>query len=176
MLPVSLAYMSTHSLTIHSLPRHSQDIEELPRKITYHFCNPENWDAISRIIDCLGVEGMSGDETDTPTEVYPKIVRQVEILWISPHISQLFQAVNSYEPALQEGNMCSRLGNAPLPHHYEPCMKNTLSRPIPNLPCNWYSDTWFRGLFAGQRVALLVLADGELPTLVSATLCSPAQN
>ena len=122
------------------------------------------------------MEGMSGDETDTPTGVYPKTVRQVEILWISPHISQLFQAVNSYEPALQEGNMRSHLGNTLLPRHYEPCMKNTLSRPIPNLPHNWYSDTWFRGLFAGQCVALSALADGELPTLVSATLCSPAQN
>ena len=121
------------------------------------------------------MEGMSGDKTDTPTGVYPKTVRQVEILWISPRISQLFQAVDSYEPALREGNMCSHLGNALLPCHYEPRMKNTLSRPIPNLPCNWYSDTWFRGLFAGQRVALLALADGKLPTLVSAMLCSPAQ-
>ena len=141
-----------------------------------HFHDPENWDAISRIIDHLSIEGMSGDETDTPTGVYPKTVRQVEILWISPCILQLFQAVNSYEPALQEGNMHSCLGNTLLPCHYEPCMKNTLSRPIPNLPHNWYSDAWFRGLFSGQHVALSALADGKLPTLVIATLCLPAQN
>ena len=44
---------------------------------------------------------MSGDETDTPTGVYPKAVRHIEIPWISPHISQLFEAVDSYKSSLR---------------------------------------------------------------------------
>ena len=113
---------------------------------------------------------MSGDETDTPTGVYPKAVRSIEIPWISPRISQLFEAVDSYESSLRVENMCSHVGNAPLHHHYEPHSKNIRAKAIPHLPRNWYDNAWFRGLLAGQRTVLFVIAEVEIPTLVNAIL------
>ena len=113
---------------------------------------------------------MSGDETDTPTGVYPKAVRSIEIPWISPRISQLFEAVDSYESSLRVENMCSHVGNAPLHRHYEPPSKNIQAKAIPHLPQNWYDDTWFRGLLTGQRMVLSVIAEVKIPTLVNAIL------
>ena len=113
---------------------------------------------------------MSGDETDTPTGVYPKAVRRIEIPWISPRISQLFEAVDSYESSLRVENMRSHVGNAPLHRHYEPHSKNIRAKVIPHLPRNWYNDAWFRGLLAGQHTVLSVISDVKIPTLVSAIL------
>ena len=79
----SMSYVYVHSLT----SRHSRDTKGLPRN------------TIFKIIDCLGAEGMSGDETDT-TGVNPKAVRRIEIPWISSCISQLFETVDSYESSL----------------------------------------------------------------------------
>jgi hypothetical protein len=132
------------------------------------FCDSQNWDTIFKIINRLGAEGMSGDETDTPTGVYPKAVRHIEIPWISPRISQLFEAVDSYESSLRVETMRSHVGNAPLHRHYEPRSKNIRAKVIPHLPRNWYDDAWFKGLLAGQRTVLSVIADVEIPTLVSA--------
>ena len=113
---------------------------------------------------------MSGDETDTASGVCPKFVRRVEIPWLSPRISQLVHAMDSYEPSVREESMYSRLGNTSLARHYEPCKKNTRTKAISSLPRNWYDDVWFRGLSAGERTFLSVLADVELPSLVSAII------
>ncbi|KAG6381508.1 hypothetical protein JVT61DRAFT_92 [Boletus reticuloceps] len=135
-----------------------------------HFRDAETWDAVSRVTERLGLEGMSGDETDTPPGVYPKAVRRIEISWINPRISQLFHAVDSYESSIREENMRSRLGNAPLLRHYEPRTKNMRAKAISSLPRNWYDDSWFKGLSTGERVALSAGEDAELPTLASVSL------
>ena len=89
---------------------------------------------ISKIIECLGVEGMSGDVTDAPSSIFTKSVRRVEIPWLSPHISKLFRAVDSYEPSVREENMHSHLGNTSLLCHYESCKKNARAKAISSLP------------------------------------------
>ena len=125
---------------------------------------------ISKIIERLGVEGMSGDETDAPSSIFTKSVRHVEIPWLSPHISELFRAVDSYEPSVREENMRSHLGNTSLLRHYESCKKNARAKAISSLPRNWYDDGWVRALSAGERAFLFALADVELPSLVSAII------
>ena len=89
---------------------------------------------ISQIVERLGVEGMSGDETDAPSSILTKSVRCVEIPWLTPHISELFQAVDSYEPSVREENMHSHLGNTSLLQHYKLCKKNTQAKAISLLP------------------------------------------
>ena len=66
--------------------------------------------------------------------------------------------------------MHSHVGNAPLHRHYKPHSKNIQAKAIPHLPRNWYNDMWFRGLLTGQRMVLSMIADVEIPTLVSAIL------
>ncbi|KAG6372577.1 hypothetical protein JVT61DRAFT_7690 [Boletus reticuloceps] len=129
------------------------------------FRKPETWEEVSKVIDRLGVEGMSGDETDSPPGVYPKAVRRIETPWINSRISQLLQAVDSYESSLREENMLSPLGNAPFLRHYESRTKNMRAKAIHSLPKNWYDELWFRGLSSGERDFLFVVADVELPAL-----------
>ncbi|KAG2088937.1 uncharacterized protein F5147DRAFT_780815 [Suillus discolor] len=76
--------------------------------------NPQSWDTIRRIIDWLDVDGMSGDETDTPLGVTPKIVRHVALPWISPAITDLLHAIESYVPTVYEENMSVPVGNSSL--------------------------------------------------------------
>lgn len=109
---------------------------------------------------------MSGDETDSPPGIYPKVLRRIEIPWLSPSISQLLHAVESYEPSLREENMRSHIGNSSLRRYFEPRKKNNLAKPLAGLPRNWYSDEWFRGLSTGQRAILSPKNDVELPKLV----------
>ena len=65
--------------------------------------DPEKWDAVHKIIDTLGVEGMSGDETDCPPAAKPKALRRLELPWINPGISRLFQSVDVTVHLLSHG-------------------------------------------------------------------------
>ncbi|KAG2339088.1 hypothetical protein BDR05DRAFT_1003630 [Suillus weaverae] len=77
--------------------------EKIIKQNRHH--NPQSWDMIKRIIDWLDLDGMSGDETNTPPGVKPKIVRHVAIPWISLAITDLLHAVESYTPTVYEENM-----------------------------------------------------------------------
>lgn len=129
-------------------------------------CNPQTWDTIRHIIDWLDVDGMSGDETDTPLGANPKIVRQVALPWISPTITGLLHAVESYAPATYKENMSIPVGNASLPRLVEAkrTSKNTVA--IAWLPRNWYDDNWYKVNSSSARALLGVHKDFEVPFLV----------
>ena len=76
--------------------------------------DPETWDSIRRIIDHLDIEGISGDETDTPPGAQPKVVRCMALPWLNPVISELFDCVESYNSALHEERMTMHTGNSSL--------------------------------------------------------------
>jgi len=128
--------------------------------------NPQNWDTIKRIIDRLDVDGMSGDETDTAIGVKPKIVRRVALPWISPAITDLLHAVESYAPATYEENMSIPVGNTSLPRYLEARRTSQNSIAIARLPRNWYNDTWYKVNASGIQALLDVRKDFEVPCLV----------
>jgi hypothetical protein len=128
--------------------------------------NPQNWDTIKRIIDRLDVDGMSGDETDTAIGVKPKIVRRVALPWISPAITNLLHAVESYAPATYEENMSIPVGNTSLPRYLEARRTSQNSIAIARLPRNWYNDAWYKVNASGIRALLDVRKDFEVPCLV----------
>ncbi|KAF9232692.1 hypothetical protein BU15DRAFT_80961 [Melanogaster broomeanus] len=127
--------------------------------------DPAKWDTIRTIIECLDLEGMSGDETDSTSGVKPKVVRRVELPWISSAISTLFNSVESYESALREENMLEKIGNSSLERHFEARRKNGKATAVPGLPRNWYNDNWFQGLTHGAHSMLSACKDVPVPTL-----------
>jgi hypothetical protein len=124
------------------------------------------WDTIRRIIDRLDVDGMSGDETDTPIGAKPKIVRRVALPWISPEISDLLHAVESYAPATYEENMSVAVGNTSLSRFTEAKRTSKTSIAIARLPRNWYHDNWYKVNSSSARALLDARKDFEIPRLV----------
>lgn len=128
--------------------------------------NPETWDTIRRIIDRLDVDGMSGDETDTPLGAKPKTVRRVALPWISPVITGLLHAVESYAPATYEENMSVPVGNSSLPRLMTAKRTAQTSIAITSLPRNWYDDQWYKANSSSARALLGARKDFEVPNLV----------
>ncbi|KAF8833330.1 hypothetical protein BDN67DRAFT_986104, partial [Paxillus ammoniavirescens] len=97
--------------------------------------DPEKWDVIRKITQQLDVEGMSGDETDYILGI-KKVVRRIELSWISPVISNLFKSVESYQSAFQEENMLEKVGNTSLECRWEAGRKVRKAAAILGLPRN----------------------------------------
>ncbi|KAG1868915.1 hypothetical protein C8R48DRAFT_671469 [Suillus tomentosus] len=119
--------------------------------------NTDIWDMIKRIIDRLDVEGMSGDETDTAPGVTPKVV--------SPDITQLLHAVESYAPATHEENMTVPIGNSSLQRISEQKRMLHMSIAIQQLPRNWYNDDWYKANSSSARALLGARKTLALPLL-----------
>jgi hypothetical protein len=128
--------------------------------------NPQTWDTIRRIINRLDVDGMSGDETETPLGVNPKKLRRVALPWISPEITGLLHAVESYAPATYEENMSVPIGNASLPRLMEAKRTSQNSIAIARLPRNWYDGNWYKVNSSSAKPLLGVRKDFEIPFLV----------
>lgn len=129
--------------------------------------DPERWDSIHKMIGRLGVEGMSGDESDSPPVSKPKTLRRIELPWIDLSISHLFKSLETYESAVRQENMLEQIGNSSLKRHWEAGRKELRSTPVPGLPRNWYDDLWFQGLTTGARSMLSARKDVDIPSLVS---------
>ncbi|KAG1766577.1 hypothetical protein EDD22DRAFT_950504 [Suillus occidentalis] len=124
-----------------TLQRHQKIVEQNRHQ------NRETWDTIMCVIEQLNIDGMSGDETDTPPGVIPKVTRRVDLPWLSPDITWLLHAVESFTPATYKENMTVPIGNSSLPHILEQkCMAHN-SIVIQKLLHNWYDDTWFNARF-----------------------------
>ncbi|KAG0692290.1 hypothetical protein DFH29DRAFT_1008929 [Suillus ampliporus] len=124
--------------------------------------NPQMWDTIRRIIDQLDVDGMSGDETDTSIGAKPKIVRHIALPWISPEITDLLHAVESYTPVTYEENMSVAVGNTLLSRFTEARRTSKNSIAIAQLPRNWYHDNWYKVNSSSAQALLDVHKDFEI--------------
>ncbi|KAG2094042.1 uncharacterized protein F5147DRAFT_779138 [Suillus discolor] len=127
--------------------------------------NPDTWDTIKHIINWLDVDGVSGDETDMPIGVTPKVIRRVGLPWLNPDITHLLHAVESYAPATHEENMTIPIGNSSLPRILEPKRTAQNSIAIQWLPRNWYNDHWYKANSTSAHALLGARKPLILPTL-----------
>lgn len=116
---------------------------------------------------------MSGDETETPLGANPKKVRRVALPWISPEITGLLHAVESYAPAIYEENMSVPVGNASLPRLMEAKRTSQNSIAIARLPRNWYDGNWYKVNSSSAKALLGVRKDFEIPFLVRSCVFEP---
>ncbi|KAF7969101.1 hypothetical protein HWV62_28302 [Athelia sp. TMB] len=63
--------------------------------------NPAIWGNVSTALNKLGIQGMSGDETDTQSHRAKKM-RRMKHSWLNPKITELWAALDSYEHAVME--------------------------------------------------------------------------
>jgi len=129
------------------------------------------WKKLKKIHAELGQDGMSSDETDTEqTGLQAKIVRRIPKVWISPAVSDLWNAVEKYG----KGRVNS-IGNTPYTRIFEPSPSSRTQQNmpaqrrlcVPGLPSNYYCDLWLRGLSPAQRAQVDRKSPRELPSYVS---------
>ena len=86
---------------------------------------------------------MSSDETDDE-QPRSKRVRRITLGWISPSISSLFRAVDSYYDDPMEGlPLKDPRGNRAHPRMYDSTKTDTTRRTLPGLPVNFYNHQWW---------------------------------
>ncbi|KAH7906573.1 hypothetical protein BJ138DRAFT_1117447 [Hygrophoropsis aurantiaca] len=106
--------------------------------------NPQLWSQIGAIVARLDVDGMSGDETDSPPG-QPKQTRRTALNWRSAELSEMFDAVESYEGAFRAESMKTAKGNQRFARKYA-SVNVEVGKPVLGLPRNWYSDQWVQSL------------------------------
>ncbi|KAG2362924.1 hypothetical protein BDR07DRAFT_1484270 [Suillus spraguei] len=94
-----------------------------------------------RVIEQLNIDGMSGDETDTPPGVLPRL------------------------QATYEENMTVPIGNLSLPCILEQKRTAHNSIAIQKLPRNWYDDTWYKANSSSAHAFLGVHKAFNIPQL-----------
>ena len=161
MMSVSQSESVTHLIT--------QTFKRRERIVADNWGGSEIWSQVNKVLRRLDVAGMSSDESDDGYTRVPTVnprsqkrLRRVRLQWLSPAISDLFAAVETYDkPALRPREVFLRRGNLPL--YRDPTAKRTDDKrpPILELPRNWYDDEWYKGL--GRLGQLLIRATPEEP-------------
>ncbi|KAH7917484.1 hypothetical protein BV22DRAFT_1135370 [Leucogyrophana mollusca] len=111
--------------------------------------DPQVWDRVDAILTRLDVDGMSGDETDSPPQG-PKKVRRMALFWRSDELSELFDAVESYSETFRAECMKVAVGNQRFTREFVSRNFDTTD-PVPGLPRNWYNDQWVQSLSSGTQ-------------------------
>jgi hypothetical protein len=134
----------------------------------------EIWSQVNKVLSRLDVAGMSSDESDDGYRRVPivnprpqKRLRRVRLRWLSPGISDLFAAVETYDKtSLRPEEVHLRRGNLPL--YRDPIAKRTDDKrpPILELPRNWYDDDWYKGLGRLGQLLIGAMPEQPIPVLV----------
>ena len=103
------------------------------------------------IHETLGQAGMSSDETETEGRgIVPKTLRRVAKVWLSEEVSQMWEAVETIGRPTPY-----KVGNAPLRRFFAASSTGrSKPRAVRGLPCNFYSNLWWKGLTEAQRHAV----------------------
>lgn len=131
--------------------------------------DPAVWGNIKKVLTDIGIQGMSGDETDSNASSSRfKGMRRLKHPWLNPKIMELWVALDSYEDAINDELLVkirNRRGNAGLPRSKG--ARQDSSVPASKfLPRNWYSDDWWKKLSEGAQLEVAAEDPVEIPTLV----------
>lgn len=140
----------------------------------YH---PDVWTPIKEVLQALGTTGMSDDETEDESVAPPnslgggKVVRRIQLSWLSPDVSKLWKAVDSYcslsETTQYAGKFPSEhRGNNPCLRLWESTMRSSTRDPVVGLPRNFYDIDWWTAQPPAWQSKLEVTNPIPIPTLV----------
>ena len=124
----------------------------------------------------VGADGMSGEDTDDEdiqdsTTNQEKALVRVPVRWINPELMEMFHVVDTWKSFKQQELLAGGdlQGNKSLKrnHRDKPPAIGTVKR---KLPRNWYEDTWFKSLPAGQQGKLNVMPYRPIPTPVRSNI------
>lgn len=148
---------------------HLQDYKSRIR--TYNENNHRDadvWEQFQCVMEKLGPQGMSGDETDPQSNNRStKNLIKLSLSWLHPDISQLMAAADTYRGAVHDECMViTKRGNPGLPRSSQASRNPSTTAAIKKLPRNWYDDTWYRRLTRAEKARLNAQADYPIPVLV----------
>lgn len=112
------------------------------------------------MVQKLGVDGNSSDETDTENRSYT--VRFKE--WRSSEVSQLLRFIDDNRTHTN-ANGNNKPGTAPRKRIRRPYPPSSQDKPIACLPLNFYNKTWYDSLSSLQQVQLDAQPEMELPMI-----------
>jgi len=114
----------------------------------HHDGNPAFWDSVEILLESLGGDGMSSDESESEGTV--KKTRRVRKGWISPEVSQVWQMVERYHNRIKPKNKRGNMGlERDFAHHH-----TSIHRIVAGLPKNYYDNLWWQSLSASEQANL----------------------
>ena len=125
----------------------------------------------------LTIEGMSSDESDVERPVSSrlidqrrvhsaKVVRRVRLPWLNNDISELLDAVETYDDLRPPGAVPDGRGKPPFPRLFNAVHCSNERAAKPKLPRNWYDDEWFKQCSISKKYHLAASENVEIPKLV----------
>src|SRR6266852_4142680 len=116
--------------------------------------DPALWGGISQMMEYLGCDGMSSNETDNEASSgIIKAVRRVRKGWLSEEISEVWHTAETYHRAQTQGQ--SKRGNKPCRRNPVPVEgQQSYDRVTPGLPRNYYDSIWFQSLTHSDKLLL----------------------
>lgn len=138
----SSKFWISHSWTSQTQSRRKDIID------SHHAGNPDFWGDVEDLLDSLGVDGISSDESENEGSM--KKTRRVRKGWISPEVSNVWQEVESYHQKTKPRN---QRGNMGLERHFAHHRTN-IHRVVAGLPKNYYDNLWWQSLTASEQANL----------------------
>jgi hypothetical protein len=126
--------------------------------------NTKLFNQVDDVLDTLGLENMSSDETDTEdsSPYSKKRVRRIELPWLHEKIIALKRSLEKldhsrrYSKEKRGNHSCIRISSS----------TKIDTRPAPSgLPINWYNPTWLKGLSDLERQMLEPKPEREIPAI-----------
>lgn len=133
---------------------------------------PENnsvniYSAMHKVVDDIGAEGVSSDESDSGDRAKEAIVRLRE--WRSPGIHRIMKHLD-----LKRGEMRSlgapKGGSIPHPRTRRANANKSERGAVAKLPINWYNPAWYDSLDEGVRRELQAKKEAPLPVITDEML------
>jgi hypothetical protein len=128
--------------------------------------DPQLWKAARDVVDAVGVDGMSGEDTDGEPPGREKRLLRVPVKWINPELTGLFHIIDTWKSAVQDESFSTPRGNRPLTR------LATSKVPVEGhatkgLPRNWYDETWYKSQSDPKKILLNTLPPRPIPCIVS---------
>lgn len=120
------------------------------------------------MLNAVGLDGMSGEETDDSEDSAgrEKILVSIPVDWINPALADIFHVIDDWKSVKDGETFRDARGNRPLARGTKR-KRPVNSKPVTGLPRNWYNDMWYRQLHDGKRKLLDATEELSIPSLVS---------
>jgi hypothetical protein len=119
----------------------------------------ERWDFLFTVVNSLGIEGMSSDESEVDQDGQ-KAYRVKKRAWRPKKIEMLLRRVDKDRNTRNAyGN--DRQGNIHRTRK-RPAFKDSTRKAIPGLPLNFYDPNWYRKLAQWDKEDLGVLSEVDM--------------
>ena len=146
--------------------------------------DPHNWSLAQELIDSVGNEGMSGEETDSAPNMSKRIRDKRFIVnpvkWMNPELRDLFRTIDTYEHAITAAGFSKRSTRGPISLERVDAPEGAY-RAIPTrnkisgLARNYYDNSWYQTQNQGEQMSLNADPIKALPSLVCSISYPSAQ-